>query len=1373
MLKSRLIKKIASIGVSASILVSSIVCTMLVRADEYAVLKTYINTFDNEASITNPDVNSIEDIYSYYDFAPSSRYGTYVTRKSKSVNTSFGKTNRAEPYIDWTAISDGDDSTVPQNFGKDSLGSMMLDYPDNQVSGQYSTFRIWDNQSEKDVFLSNGNPGQLISASDDNTVYRVSFDYKAVVPEGFTGGIYYYNGQNSASFATSNLDGSLYTLTELVRIEDTGNQWLNSGYVYVQSKQWMVASIALKMDENGKSKGTKVYIDNLKLEVMDVSPADFVTVTFKDGDITLQTLTGLPGLSYNVSEPEKNGYIFEGWVDASNNPVTSNTFPSANATYTAKWKEKGYSLSNTYINTFDNEPSVTNPDIKSIEDVYSYYDFAASAFNGTKVARKSKDIGITYGRTYTAEPWIDLAALTDDDENTVPEMLGKDSYGSMLLWYRSNQQEGRHANFRVWDNQSEKKLFAGANDPGQLIVADNDNTVYRVSFDYKAEVPEGFTGGVYYFNAQAKGGFGDSNLNSSFYHLNKMVDVKDTNGEWLHSGYTYVQSTAWMASAIALKMDDNNKASGTKVWIDNLKIEVTDFTSLSQLSTLTFKDGDKVIKTYKGAKGIDKTPEVADLVRYGYDFLGWSPEYTANADYPESSVTYTAQWKVKDGVTLVDVTYNYGENDPKNTTVEEVAGAVIMSFPEAPQKDGYLFSGWYDQDNNYYNEETVLPSKDITLTAKWVKIPDNAESFSTSFEENDFTDYSNVNTLGNISSLNSADAGISTTDSAPGGRGSILIKNSQFAKADSVNRQSIALVKSDGTPFVVKKGTRYSVKFSAKALGSNSEARGASYIVPAVSAELAENVGTGKVQDIDWKYLYCLESKYTDAEVIFEADRDGFLYITMHSRGSTSEAFSKDHMASVDDISVNVQDNAVKVEFCYKNGDSDVVAQTVYGVKGEKLDYVPGPERAGYEFGGWFTDSSLSTKAAVFPERDTKYYAKFTEADYTDAETLKDSFTLSFGDNGEDEEDIDLFYQSKNNNRLKSDMEVYEAEVVHGDAENAHSGDSYIKMNFLPQCHLSPDSAGWKRETYMLIYNPDGKYNKTWMEPNTSYRVSFWYKPENDFDIAGFYLNFVDPNDISTPIKYNSIQLKADTSEVKGKQWNKIEMVVTSPEVASVLRLSLFKSSIIETVNGTVYDGYIDDITVTKLNSHSVSFKMNGGDELEDISVLTGEAIGELSEAPFRIDYIFDGWFTDSALTKSFDIMSTPITADTVLYAKWKAAESEDEIIEDDEEDSTSSEDETEQDNSESITDDSDYQQDNSDIDYEDITEEETEEAESYGSRLVISDADPISIDGTDNEENGGMAIWLIILIIVIGIILLAGIVLLIILLLKKRKQRS
>jgi len=79
-----------------------------------------------------------------------------------------------------------------------------------------------------------------------------------------------------------------------------------------------------------------------------------------------------------------------------------------------------------------------------------------------------------------------------------------------------------------------------------------------------------------------------------------------------------------------------------------------------------------------------------------------------------------------------------------------------------------------------------------------------------------------------------------------------------------------------------------------------------------------------------------------------------------------------------------------------------------------------------------------------------------------------------------------------------------------------------------------------------------------------------------------------------------------------------------------------------------------EDITLYaswyKLSKFTITYELDGGEGTESEIVLEDELI--TAAKPTKSGYKFAGWYIDSGLTQEFDV-STPITSELTLYAKW------------------------------------------------------------------------------------------------------------------------
>jgi chitinase len=109
--------------------------------------------------------------------------------------------------------------------------------------------------------------------------------------------------------------------------------------------------------------------------------------------------------------------------------------------------------------------------------------------------------------------------------------------------------------------------------------------------------------------------------------------------------------------------------------------------------------------------------------REGYTFMGWTLSGDVNAEVllgpfePDNNITLYAKWQINQysisfesngGSPIDDITQDY------NTEV---------TSPEEPFMQGYLFDGWYlDENLNNLYIFSLMPAEDITLYAKWLEI---------------------------------------------------------------------------------------------------------------------------------------------------------------------------------------------------------------------------------------------------------------------------------------------------------------------------------------------------------------------------------------------------------------------------------------------------------------------------------------------------------------------------------------------------------------------------------------------------------------------------------------------------------------------------
>ena len=116
-------------------------------------------------------------------------------------------------------------------------------------------------------------------------------------------------------------------------------------------------------------------------------------------------------------------------------------------------------------------------------------------------------------------------------------------------------------------------------------------------------------------------------------------------------------------------------------------------TSCKKTYTVTFMDGDTVLKTEEVKKGDSALGLIPE--KEGYTFTGWDKEF----DNVTSDLTVNASFSIN----TYTVTFKDGDTVLKTETVNYGSSAIGLT----PEKEGYSFTGWDKEFNNVKSDLTV------------------------------------------------------------------------------------------------------------------------------------------------------------------------------------------------------------------------------------------------------------------------------------------------------------------------------------------------------------------------------------------------------------------------------------------------------------------------------------------------------------------------------------------------------------------------------------------------------------------------------------------------------------------------------------------
>ena len=334
--------------------------------------------------------------------------------------------------------------------------------------------------------------------------------------------------------------------------------------------------------------------------------------------------------------PTKTGYTFDGW-----DKTIPNTMPAEDVTVTAQWKVVNYSISyNLNGGTVEGNPNsyTVERDFTLKNPTKEGYTFAG--WSGTDISGTEKTVTIknaTGDREYTANWTANQYTITfNTDGGSEVESITQD-YGTTIAKPTDPTKTGY--TFGGWDKTIPDTMPA------------NNLTI------------------------KAK------------WTINKYTITFDTDG-----GSKIDPITQNYGTAITAPADPTKEGYTFAGWDENTpaNMPAKNMTITAQWTinkyTVTFKNGDEVVESAEMNYGSTITAPAVP-VKEGHTFKGWQG-YTTNMTVPARNVTFTAQWTINKytitfdtdgGSAIAAITQNYG---------------TAIAKPADPTKTGYTFDGW-------------------------------------------------------------------------------------------------------------------------------------------------------------------------------------------------------------------------------------------------------------------------------------------------------------------------------------------------------------------------------------------------------------------------------------------------------------------------------------------------------------------------------------------------------------------------------------------------------------------------------------------------------------------------------------------------------
>ncbi|WP_052059842.1 InlB B-repeat-containing protein [Lysinibacillus fusiformis] len=576
-------------------------------------------------------------------------------------------------------------------------------------------------------------------------------------------------------------------------------------------------------------------------------------------------------------------------------------------------------------------------------------------------------------------------------------------------------------------------------------------------------------------------------------------------------------------------------------------ISLVDFNTSPQVKhTVSFEtDGGSAVPSQSVINGGMATMPQVEPTKAGYTFEGWYTDagYTQTYDFNSvitEATTIYAKWNAQMHTVSFEVD---GGSAVSNQSVAH-GGKAMMPEIE-PTKAGYTFGGWYtDAGRTQAYDFTSVITKATTIYAKW-----NAQMYTVSFEVD----------------------------------GGSAIANQSVAHGGKATMPQVEPTKAGYTfgGWYTDAGHTQVYDFNSNISGNitiyakwNAQMHTVSFEVDGGSAIANQTVAHGEKASAPTpaKVGYTFEGWYTDVTHtdIYDFNKEITANTTIYAKWEPLKYT----------VSFEV------------DGGSTVSNQSV--AHGEKAsEPTPVPTKAGYTFGGWYTDVGR-TQAYDFT-------SVITEATTIYAKWNAQTYTVSFNTDG--------------------GSAVSNQSVAHG---------GKARMPEIEPTKAGYTFEGWYTDvTHTDIYD----FNKEIAANTTIYAKWEPLKYTVSFEVDG-----------GSTVSNQSVAHGEKASEptpVPTKAGYTFGGWYTD-----VGRTQAYDFTSVITEATTIYAKW-------KAQTYTVSFNTDGGSTVSHQSVAHGGKANKPTSVPTKADYTFGGWYSSNTLEKLFDFESSFITRNMTIYAKW------------------------------------------------------------------------------------------------------------------------
>ena len=959
--------------------------------------------------------------------------------------------------------------------------------------------------------------------------------------------------------------------------------------------------------------------------------------------------------TFTLNNPIKEGYTFRGWTGSNGSTpqlsVTITQGTTGDKRYIANWGVNSYTVTfntngGSSIDSLSVEygRTVTRPS----NPTKSGYEFIGWYTDSSLTEEYNFDSPVTKSMTLYAGWAANIYRITFNTNGGSSISPMEAAYGELITEPEAPSKEGH--TFAGWYSNSElTDLYTFTTMPAENITlyAKWERSEYQVIFN-------------------ANGGSAVENQNVLY------GDRAERPSNPVRSGYEF---KGWYSDS-SFENSYNFENSVTRSIILYAKWNAIEYDI-----TYTLNGGEA---TNPNSYTIEtNTFTLNNPTKEGYRFLGWTG---SNGNTPEEvtinigstgNKTFIANYEV------IKYTVTFNSNGGSAVESEEVNHGETVAAPVTPTKEGYAFGGWYKDDNltEEYSFDSLV-TKNMTLYAKWI-----TGSYQITYDLDGGV--ANNPTYYDIETPTfTLEAPTKTGYTFKGWTGS----NGETPQLSVTIEQGTTGNKNYTAHY---EAIEYKIDFNYEGIDSIEETYGSEITLPTPRktgyrflgwyidssfTELfdettmpAENLTLYPKFEIN---IYTISFNTNGGNGISAIDiayngeipnlptpvKEGYRFLGWYSDSSLTEEFNMTNMPAENiTIYAKWEINTYTVTF-NSNGGSTVASVEV--AHNDQVSRPTDPEKNGYIFEDWYSDSNLTT-VYDFTDRITKditLYAKWEERTYSISYDLdggvannKTSYTINTatftlnnptkegytfigwtGSNGTTpEEEVTIEEGTTGNKTYVANYRVNSYTISFD--SNGGSSVSSITKNYgeTVTAPENPTREGYKFAGWYSDSNLTRLYSFTTMPSEDIILYAKW--TNNEFVIS--YVLNGGVNDPSNPTTYTggtTVTLKDASKE------------------GYVFKGWYSDSSFEEQITSITAD-MSEDITLYakfEVIKYQIIFETNGGEAKESIELAYQEEIPNIKD-PTRVGYTFKGWYNDAELTSIFSEEIMP-NRNITLYAKWE-----------------------------------------------------------------------------------------------------------------------